>query len=152
MANICFVSLQIECRSKRTALKVNAVLTQLSEAAAQQRKGFYAGSDRYIFDAAFYVYEKSVSMSYWVKWGYSDEEVIALINFFNEIAPLKSLLLRYEESGSLEYGEYMYSAGTLSCRELPISHYPDATDSDSDQERLQEAFERYGTTRQIPFS
>ena len=52
MANICFVSLKIECRSKRAALKVNAALTQLREAADQQRKGFYAGSDRYIFDAA----------------------------------------------------------------------------------------------------
>ena len=152
MANICFVSLKIECRSKRAALKVNAVLTQLKEAADQQRKGFYAGSDRYIFDAAFYVYEKEVSMAYWVKWGYSDKEIIALVKFLNEITPIKSLLLRYEESGSLEYGEYMYSAGTLSCRELPILHYPDATDSNSDQERLQEAFERYGTTRLIPFS
>ena len=152
MANICFVSLKIECRSKRAALKVNAVLTQLKEAADQQRKGFYAGSDRYIFDAAFYVYEKEVSMAYWVKWGYSDEEVIALINFFNEITPIKSLRLHYEEGGSLEYGEYIYSAGTLSCRELPVSHYPDATDSDSDQEHLQQAFERYGTTREIPFS
>ena len=92
MANICFVSLKIECRSKRAALKVNAVLTQLKEAADQQRKGFYAGSDRYIFDAAFYVYEKEVSMAYWVKWGYSDEEVIALIKFLNEITPIKSLL------------------------------------------------------------
>ena len=64
MANICFVSLKIECRSKRAALKVNAVLMQLKEAADQQRKGFYAGSDRYIFDAAFYVYEKEVSMAY----------------------------------------------------------------------------------------
>ena len=140
-----------ECRSKRAALKVNAVLTQLSEAAAQQRKGFYAGSDRYIFDAAFYVYEKNVSMSYWVKWGYSDKEIIALIKFLNEITPIQSLRLHYEESGSLEYGEYIYSDGTLSCRELPITHYPDATDSDSDQERLQQAFERYGTTRMIPF-
>jgi hypothetical protein len=61
MANICFVSLKIECRNKRAALKVNAVLTQLKEAADQQCKGFYAGSDRYIFDAAFYVYEKEVS-------------------------------------------------------------------------------------------
>ena len=52
MANICFVSLKIECRSKRAAIKVNAALTQLKEAADQQRKGFYAGSDRYIFDAA----------------------------------------------------------------------------------------------------
>jgi len=92
MANICFVSLKIECRSKRAALKVNAVLTQLKEAANQQRKGFYAGSDRYIFDAAFYVYEKEVNMAYWVKWGYSDEEVIALIKFLNEITPIKSLL------------------------------------------------------------
>ena len=41
----------------------------------------YAGSDRYIFDAAFYVYEKEVSMAYWVKWGYSDKEIIALIKF-----------------------------------------------------------------------
>ena len=97
MANICFVSLKIECRSKRAAIKVNAALTQLKEAADQQRKGFYAGSDRYIFDAVFYVYEKEVSMAYWVKWGYSDEEVIALIKFLNEIAPIKSLLLRYEE-------------------------------------------------------
>ena len=152
MANICFVSLKIECRSNRAALKVNAVLTQLKEAADQQRKGFYAGSDRYIFDAAFYVYEKEVSMAYWVKWGYSDEEVIALIKFLNEITPIKSLQLHYEEGGSLEYGEYIYSAGTLSCRELPVSHYPDATDSDSDQEHLQQAFERYGTTREIPFS
>ena len=152
MANICFVSLKIECRSKRAALKVNAVLTQLKEAADQQRKGFYAGSDRYIFDAAFYVYEREVSMAYWVKWGYSDEEVIALIKFLNEISPIKSLQLHYEEGGSLEYGEYIYSAGTLSCRELPVSHYPDATDSDSDQEHLQQAFERYGTTREIPFS
>ena len=151
MANICFVSLKIECRSKRAALKVNAVLTQLKEAADQQRKGFYAGSDRYIFDAAFYVYEKEVSMAYWVKWGYSDEKVIALIKFLNEISPIKSLQLHYEEGGSLEYGEYIYSAGTLSCRELPVSHYPDATDSDSDQELLQQAFERYGTTREIPF-
>ena len=151
MANICFVSLKIECRSKRAALKVNAVLTQLKEAADQQRKGFYAGSDRYIFDAAFYVYEKEVSMAYWVKWGYSDEEVIALIKFLNEISPIKSLQLHYEEGGSLEYGEYIYSAGTLSCRELPVSHYPDATDSDSDQELLQQAFERYGTTKEIPF-
>ena len=152
MANICFVSLKIECRSKRAALKVNAVLMQLKEAADQQSKGFYAGSDRYIFDAAFYVYEKEVSMAYWVKWGYSDEEVIALIKFLNEITPIKSLQLHYEEGGSLEYGEYIYSAGTLSCRELPVSHYPDATDSDSDQEHLQQAFERYGTIREIPFS
>ena len=151
MANICFVSLKVECRSKRAALKVNAVLTQLKEAADQQRKGFYAGSDRYIFGAAFYVYDKEVSMVYWVKWGYSDEEVIALIKFLNEISPIKSLQLHYEEGGSLEYGEYIYSAGTLSCRELPVSHYPDATDSDSDQEHLQQAFERYGTTREIPF-
>ena len=151
MANICFVSLKVECRSNRAALKVNAVLTQLKEAADQQRKGFYAGSDRYIFDAAFYVYEKEVSMAYWVKWGYSDEEIIALIKFLNEITPIKSLRLHYEEGGSLEYGEYIYSAGTLSCRELPVSHYPDATDSDSDQELLQQAFERYGTTREIPF-
>ena len=152
MANICFVSLKIECRSKRAALKVNAVLTQLKEAADQQCKGFYAGSDRYIFDAAFYVYEKEVSMAYWVKRGYSDEEIIALIKFLNKITPIKSLRLHYEEGGSLKYGEYIYSDGTLSCRELPITHYPDATDSDSDQEHLQEAFERYGTTRQIPFS
>ena len=152
MANICFVSLKIECRSKRAALKVNVVLTQLKEAADQQRKGIYAGSDRYIFDAAFYVYEKEVSMAYWVKWGYSDEEIIALIKFLNEISPIKSLQLHYEEGGSLEYGEYIYSAGTLSCRELPVEHYPDATDSDSDQEHLQQAFERYGTTREIPFS
>ena len=152
MANICFVSLKIECRSKRAALKVNAALTQLKEAADQQRKGFYAGSDRYIFDAVFYVYEKEVSMAYWVKWGYSDEEVIALIKFLNEISPIKSLQLHYEDGGSLEYGEYIYSAGTLSCRELPVSHYPDATDSDSDQEHLQQAFERYGTKRLIPFS
>ena len=151
MANICFVSLKIECRSKRVALKVNAALTQLKEVADQQRKGFYAGSDRYIFDAAFYVYEKEVSMAYWVKWGYSDEEVIALIKFLNEITPIKSLQLHYEEGGSLEYGEYIYSAGTLSCRELSVSHYPDAIDSDSDQEHLQQAFERYGTTREIPF-
>ena len=97
-------------------------------------------------------YEKEVNMAYWVKWGYQDAEVIALIKFLNEIAPIKSLLLRYEEGGSLEYGEYIYSAGTLSCRELPVEHYPDATDSDSDQEHLQQAFERYGTTREIPFS
>ena len=152
MANICFVSLKIECRSKSAAIKVNAVLMQLKEAADQQSKGFYAGSDRYIFDAAFYVYEKEVSMAYWVKWGYSDEEVIALIKFLNEISPIKSLQLHYEEGGSLEYGEYIYSARTLSCRELPVSHYPDATDSDSDQELLQQAFEQYGTTRLIPFS
>ena len=151
MANICFVSLKIECRSKRATLKVNAVLTQLKEAADQQHKGFYAGSDRYIFDAAFYVYEKEVSMAYWVKWGYSDEEVIAMIKFLNEITPIKSLQLHYEEGGSLEYGEYIYSAGTLSCRELPVEHYPDATDSDSNQEHLQQAFEQYGTTREIPF-
>ena len=91
-------------------------------------------------------------MAYWVKWGYSDEEVIALIKFLNEISPIKSLQLHYEEGGSLEYCEYIYSAGTLSCRELPVSHYPDATDSDSDQEHLQRAFEQYGTTREIPFS
>ena len=152
MANICFVSLKIECCSKRAAIKVNAALTQLKEAADQPRKGFYAGSDRYIFDANFYAYEKSVRIAYWVKWGCQDAEVIALIKFLNEIAPIKSLLLRYEEGGSLEYGEYIYSAGTLSCRELPVSHYPDATDSDSDQELLQQAFERYGATRMIPFS
>ena len=52
----------------------------------------------------------------------------------------------------LEYGEYIYSAGTLSCRELPAEYYSDATDSDFDQEHLQQAFERYGTTRLIPFS
>jgi len=75
-----------------------------------------------------------------------------LIRFLNEITPIKSLLLRYEEGGCLLYGEYIYSAGTLSCRELPVSHYPDATDSDSDQEHLQQAFERYGTTRLISFS
>ena len=149
MANICFVSLKIECRSKRAAIKVNAALTQLKEAADQQRKGFYAGSDRYIFDAAFYVYEKEVSMAYWVKWGYSDEEVIALIKFLDEITLIKSLLLRYEEGACLLYGEYIYSAGTLSCRELPVQYYPDATDSDSDQERLQQAFDLYGTLRHI---
>ena len=152
MANICFVSLKIEYRSKRAAIKVNAALTQLKEAAAQEHKGFYAGSQRYIFDASLLVRERIFSMSYWVKWGYRDEEVIALIKFLNEISPIKSLQLHYEEGGCLLYGEYIYSAGTLSCRELPVSYYPDATDSDSDQEHLQQAFERYGTTRLIPFS
>ena len=32
-----------------------------------------------------------------------------------------------------------------------VKNLADATDSDSDQERLQEAFERYGTIRLIPF-
>ena len=48
--------------------------------------------------------------------------------------------------------EYVYTAGTLFCRELPVSHYPNATDSDSDQEHLQQAFEHYGAMRLIPFS
>ena len=69
--------------------------------------------------------------------------------FLLQDLPLKTTLTVSEK---LEYGEYIYSAGTLSCRELPVSHYPDATDSDSDQEHLQQAFERYGTTRLIPFS
>ena len=86
-----------------------------------------------------------------MKWGYSDEEVIALIKFLNEITPIKSLQLHYEEDGCLLYGEYIYSAGTLSCRELPVEHYPDAADSNSDQKHLQQAFERYGTIREIPF-
>ncbi len=158
MANICFVSLKIECRSKRAALKVNAVLTQLKEAADQQRKGFYAGSDRYIFDAAFYVYEKEVSMVYWVKWGYQDAEVIALIKFLNEITPIKSLLLRYEEGGSLEYGEYIYSAGTLSCRDFLfriIPMQPTATPIRNSCNRhlsnmeQQERFHFYNTSRKM---
>ena len=72
-------------------------------------------------------------------------------NTYPQKTPINSLLFRYEEGGSLEYGEYIYSAGTLSCRELPVSHYPDATDSDPDQEHLQQAFERYGAIREIPF-
>ena len=91
-------------------------------------------------------------MAYWVKRGYSDEEIIALIKFLNEISSIKSLQLHYEEGGSLEYGEYIYSAGTLACRELPVPHYPDATGSDSDQEYLQHALKRYGTAREISFS
>ena len=137
---------------QKDARKVNSAIKKLKASADKEHKGFYAGSQRYIFDASLLVKERIFSMSYWIKWGYRDEEVIALINFYNEIAPIKSLLLRYEEGGSLEYGEYIYSAGTLSCRELPVEHYPDATDSDSDQEHLQQAFERYGTTREIPFS
>ena len=81
-------------------------------------------------------YEKEVSIAYWVKWGYQDAEVIALIKFLNEITPIKSLRLYYEEGGSLECGEYIYSAGTLSCRELPVSHYPDATDSSKKRIKL----------------
>ena len=91
-------------------------------------------------------------MAYCVKRGYSDKEIIALIKFLNAITPIKSLRLHYEEGGCLEYGEYIYSSGSLSCRELPVEHYPDATDSDSNQEHLQQAFEQYGTTREIPFS
>ena len=91
-------------------------------------------------------------MAYCVKWGYSDKEIIALIKFLNAITPIKSLRLHCEEGGSPEHGEYIYSAGTLSCRELPVSHYPDATDNDSAQEHLQQAFESYGTIRPIPFS
>ena len=47
-------------------------------------------------------YEKEVSIAYWVKWGYQDAEVIALIKFLNEITPIKSLRLylrRRRQSG-----------------------------------------------------
>ena len=41
----------------------------------------------------------------------------------------------------------LFLAGNFLFRIIPMQ-----TDSDSDQEHLQQAFERYGTTRKIPFS
>lgn len=147
MANICFVYLEVVCPSVEDARKLNDALKQLKTAADKRQEGFRTGSDRCAFDAAFYDMDNAFHMAYWIKWGYNDAEVIALINFLKDIVPVRSVLIRYEECGSLMFGEYFYDSKTLVCRELPLRYYPDATDSDSDQERLQKAFKRHGESR-----
>ena len=125
MANWCSVEAEIVCFDGRKAETLyQKLLTDKTEADKLER-GFYIGSDRYFFDSIFEVNENTITLNGSVKWGFTDDEILAFIKHLKAVVPIQSAEIRYEESGCMLYGKFSYEDGILYDTYLPESCFPD---------------------------
>ena len=149
MANICSVNIKIKTLDEALAHKLFEKLTVLQNEADAQHIGTYIGSQRYLFDEAIETCGTAVTMNGWVKWGFSDAEVIALIKFLWQTVPVAECSIKYEESGCLLYGEFQYDGKMLADCYLPEEDYPADCDSETFYDDLEAAYRRFQEIREI---
>lgn len=148
MANTCLISAYIINGDKAANAKIHETLTNLAAEANGKLEGFRAGSDRYIFDARVTnEKDEATVLDGWVKWGYEDDEVKALVKFLEAIAPYESLVLECTTPDSEAHAKYIYNARTrqLVCVELPGDRWPG-----DDYVKLCEALNAHGVKHEIP--
>ena len=113
MANWCSIEAEIVCFDGRDAETLyQKLLTNKTEADKLER-GFFIGSDRYFFDSILEVNENTITLNGSVKWGFTDDEILAFIKHLKSVVPIKSAEIKYEETGCFIYGYFSYEDGIL---------------------------------------
>lgn len=149
MANICSVNIKVKTPDESAAQTLSEKLTDLEKEADAQHVGLFVGSQRYLFDATIENCGNAVMIDGWVKWGFSDDEVIAFIKFLRKIAPVAECYIKYEEGGCLLYGEFQYDGTMLADCYLPEEDYPKDNDAEDFYEVLESAYQRFQDIREI---
>ena len=79
MANWCSIEAEIVCFDGREAETLYQKLLADKTKADKRDRGFYIGSDRYFFDSILEVNDDTVTLNGSVKWGFTDDEILAFI-------------------------------------------------------------------------
>ena len=148
MANTCFVTITVKCDGREELERLHSHLENEIREADAERRGLCLGSDRYLFDEDMELVDDKLKMNGCVKWGFDDDEVIALLNYLKGVAAVTHLKLEYEELGCCLYGFYLYENGVLEDHYIPCSDFPDC-DSDSYYDELERILEEDGTVNVI---
>ena len=101
MANTCFVTITVKCDGREEFERLCGHLENEIRKADAERRGLCLGSDRCLFDEYMELEGDELKINGCVKWGYDDEEVIALLNYLKGVATVSRLKLEYE-MGSLQ--------------------------------------------------
>ena len=125
MANWCSVEAEIVCSDGREAETLYQKLLADKTEADKLERGFYIGSDRYFFDSTIEVNGDTITLNGSVKWGFTDDEILAFIRHLKSVVPIKSAEIKYEETGCFVYGYFSYEDGILYDTYLPESCFPD---------------------------
>ena len=104
--------------------------------------------DEKIFDEYMELEGDELKINGCVRWGYDDDEVVALLDCLKDVAAVTRLKLEYEELGCCLYGFYLYENGVLEDHYIPCSDFPDC-DNDSYYEELERVLEEDGTVNVI---
>ena len=104
MANWCSIEAEIVCFDGRDAETLYQKLLNDKTEADQLERGFYIGSDRYFFNSTIEVNGDTVTLNGSVKWGFTDDEILAFIKHLKSVVPIKSAEIKYEETGCFIYG------------------------------------------------
>ena len=59
---------------------------------------------KYFFDSTIEINGDTVTLNGSVKWGFTDDEILAFIKHLKSVVPIKSAEINYEETGCLLYG------------------------------------------------
>ena len=148
MANTCFVTITVKCDGREELERLHGHLEKEIREADAERRGLCLGSDRCLFDEDMELVDDELKINGCVKWGYDDDEVVALLNYLKGIAAVSRLKLEYEELGCCVYGFYLYENGVLEDHYIPCSDFPDC-DCDSYYDELERILEEDGTVNVI---
>ncbi len=148
MANTCFVTITVKCDGREELERLHGHLENEIRETDAERRGLCLGSDRCLFDEDMELVDDELKINGCVKWGYDDEEVIALLNYLNGVATVSRLKLEYEELGCCVYGFYLYENGVLEDHYIPCTDFPDC-DCDSYYNELDRILEEDGTVNVI---
>ena len=124
MANVCLINMVLTLEAETGACQLYTDLLRRICDATKRGEGVWTGSKRYLFDAILNKSKNMVMVSGWVKWGYSTEEIIALLKFINEISIIKIAQICYKENSNLLMGEYIYDGKILLQKFLPQDKFP----------------------------
>ena len=148
MANWCSVEAEIVCFDGREAETLYQKLFKDKTEADKLERGFFIGSDRYFFDSIIEVNGDTVTLNGSVKWGFTDDEILAFIKHLKAVVPIQSAEIRYEESGCMLYGKFSYEDGILYDTYLPESCFPDYYE-ETYYEQLEQLLETNSQTKII---
>ena len=148
MANLCSVEVEIVCSEGLEAETLYQKLLNDKTEADKLERGFYIGSNRYFFDSIIEVNGDTITLNGSVKWGFTDDEILAFIKHLKSVVPIKSAEIRYEESGCMLYGKFSYEDGILYDTYLPENCFPDY-DEETYYEQLDELLSTNSQTKII---
>ena len=148
MANWCSIEAEIVCFDGREAETLYQKLLNDKTEADKLERGFYIGSDRYFFDSIIEVNNDTITLNGSVKWGFTDNEILAFIKHLKAVVPIQSAEIRYEESGCMLYGKFSYEDGILYDTYLPESFFPDYYE-ETYYEQLEQLLETNSQTKII---
>ena len=148
MANWCSIGAEIVCFNGREAETLYQKLLNVKTEADKLERGFFIGSNRYFFNSIIEVNGDTVTLNGSVKWGFTDDEILAFIKHLKAVVPIQSAEISYEESGCMLYGKFSYEDGILYDTYLPESCFPDYYE-ETYYEQLEQLLETNSQTKII---